>query len=320
MLSKSSNTLSFQEISADLRMTCIGTGLASPTEILHQRNLVTKAQTEIDIKAIRSLLLERQLKMTLAHDLSKRAKKARLLVVGERCYVLGLQNKWTDAFITGITDRGRSYDTQVEVTGCHLRRNRTHIRPRSPDVRKLHASFLQKSLVPSATTDTNTLSKRENSVISEPKQLAESGSKTVLSEPCKGSIKQTNTSQVLVSETVPPQRVQLSRQAKKTRFGDNPVSSTVTIPARQPRCNTSTRNRRKFKLDVTDPDLLIPIKQTRANERHSTDLREPQPSSSDSQSASLQPVSETTTSESSVSLPSSPSGKLKHRQHQYQWH
>ena len=42
-------------------------------------------------------------------------------------------------------------------------------------------------------------------------------------------------------------------------------------------------------------------------DRHS-DLREPQPSPSDSHPASSQPVSETTTSESSVSLPSSPSG------------
>ena len=41
--------------------------------------------------------------------------------------------------------------------------------------------------------------------------------------------------------------------------------------------------------------------------RHS-DLREPQPSSSDSHPASSQPVLETTTSESSASLPSSPSG------------
>ena len=93
-----------------------------------------------------------------------------------------------------------------------------------------------------------------------------------------------------------------------TRFGDDPVASTVSIPPRrQPRCDTSTRNRRDFKLNVSDPDLLIPIKQTRVNERHS-DLREPQLSSSDSQPASSQPVSETTTSESSVSLPSSPSG------------
>ena len=82
-------------------MTRIGTGLPSPAKILHGRNLTTKVQTEIDINAIRSLLQERQLKMTLAHDLSKRAKKARPLVVGERCYALGPNNKWIDAFITG---------------------------------------------------------------------------------------------------------------------------------------------------------------------------------------------------------------------------
>ena len=86
------------------------------------------------------------------------------------------------------------------------------------------------------------------------------------------------------------------------------MTSTVSIPPRrQPGRDTSTRNRRNFKLNVTDPDLLIPIKQTAVTKRHS-DLREPQPSSSDSQPASSQPVSETTTSESSVSLPSSPSG------------
>ena len=185
-------------------------------------------------------------------------------------------------------------------------RNRFHIRSRSPDMPQIHASFLQCTLVPSGTTDRNAPSKRENSVISGPKQLAENSQKTVLSGKCKGSIKQTKTSQVLVS--VPDSRVQPSREAKKTRFQDNPVSSTVRVPPRrQPRCDTSTRNRRKFKLDVTDPDLLIPIKQTRVTIRHSSDLREPQLLPSDSHPASSQPVSETTTSESSVSLPSSPS-------------
>ena len=307
MLSKSSNTRTFQEVLADLRTTHIGTGLPSPAEILHGRNLTTRAQAEIDIKAIRSVLQERQLKMTLDHDTSRRARKARLLVVGERCHVLGPGNKWIDAFITGITDSGRSYETQVEATGGKLTRNRSHIRPRSPDIPHMHASFLQRNLVPSATSDGNVLSERENSVISGRQQLA-NGQKMVLSANRKGSIKQTNTSQVLVSETVPDRRVQPSRQAKMTRFGDNPVTSTVPIPPRrQPRHDTSTRNRREFKLNVTDPDLLIPIKQTRVTTRHS-DLREPQPSSSDSQPASLQPVNETTTSESSVSLPSSPSG------------
>ena len=308
MLSKSSNTRSFQEVLADLRTTRIGTGLPSPAEILHGRNLTTKAQADIDINAIRSLLQERQLKMTLAHDSSRRAKKARPLVEGERCYVLGPNNKWIDVFVTGIKDSGRSYDTQVEATGGNLTRNRSHIRPRGPDIPQIHESYLQQNSVLSGTPDRKA-AEMQNSVTSG--QLAKPNSqKTVLSGKSTRNIKPTNTSQILVSETVPSRRVQLIREAKMTRFRDNPVSSTVPVPPRrQPGRDTSTRNRRKFKLDVTDPDLLLPLKQTGVieTERHS-DLREPQPSSSDSHPASSQPVSETTTSESSVSLPSSPSG------------
>ena len=228
-------------------------------------------------------------------------------MLGERGYVLGPGNKWIDAFVTGITDNGRSYDTQVEATGGQLTRNRSHIRPRSPDIPNIHASYLQRYSVPSAASDRNQPSERQNLVLSGVKQIADK--KTVLSAPHKGSIKQTNTSQVLVSGTVPDRRVQPSREAKKTRFQDNPVSSTVPVPPRrQPGRDTSTRNRRKFKLDVTDPDLLVPLKQTGPNKRHSSDLREPQLPTSDSQPASSQPDSETTTSESSVSLTSSPSG------------
>ena len=146
MLSKSSNTRSFQEVLADLRTTHIRMGLPSPAEILHGRNLTTKAQAEINIKAIHSVLQERQLKMTLAHDTSRRAKKARSLVVG---------NKWIDAFITGITDSGRSYDTQVEATRGHLTRNCSHIKPRSSDIPMIHASFLQSNSVPSGNSDRN---------------------------------------------------------------------------------------------------------------------------------------------------------------------
>ena len=204
MLSKSSNTRSFQEVLADLRTTRIRMGLPSPAEILHGRNL-TRAQAEIDIKAIHSVLQERQLKMMLDHNMSRRAKKARPLVVGERCHALGPGNKWIDAFVTGITDSGRSYDIQVEATGGQLTRNRSHIRPRSPDIPHMYASFLQHNSVPSATSDGNA-----PSVISGCQQLA-NGQKTVLSANCKGSIKQTNTSQVLVSETVPDRRVQPSR-------------------------------------------------------------------------------------------------------------
>ena len=172
-------TQSFQEVLADLKTTRIGTDLPSPAEILHGRNLTMKVQAEIDINAIRSLLQERQLKMSLAHDSSRRAKKARPLVVGERCYVLGPNNKWIDAFITGTKDSGRSYDTQVEATGGNLTRNCSHIRPRGPDIPQIHDSFLQRNSVLSGTPDRKAAEK-QNSVTSG--QLVKLNSqKTVLS-------------------------------------------------------------------------------------------------------------------------------------------
>ena len=82
---------------------------------------------------------------------------------------------------------------------------------------------------------------------------------------------------------MPDRRVQPSREVKMTRFKNNPVTSTVAVPPRrQPGHDTSTRNRRKFKLEVTDPDLLVPLKQTGVTTRDSSDLREPQPSPNDS--------------------------------------
>ena len=205
--------------------------------------------------------------MTLDHDLSKRARKARPLVLGKRCFILGPGNKWIDAFITGANDNDRSYDIQVEATGGQLTRNCAHIRVRSPDIPMIHASYLQcNSVLSGVTPGGREPSKSEKSVPKGNKQQlantkAKSSSKTVLSEPLWKSNIQSTTSQVLVSETVPGRRVQPSRQAKKTRSEGNPVTSTVSIPPRrQPRCDTSTRNRRNFKLDVCDPDLLLPLK------------------------------------------------------------
>ena len=159
--------------------------------------------------------------MTLSHDSSRRAKKARPVVVGERCYVLGPGKKWIDTFVTGITDSGRSYDTQPEATGGDLTRNRSHIRPRGPDIPHMHASFLQRNSVPSATSDRNEPSKIQNSVISGPQQLANSQN-TVLSGNHKGSIKQTNTSQVLVSETVPDREGPAKQTSKDDKAWGQP--------------------------------------------------------------------------------------------------
>ena len=64
-------------------------------------------------------------------------------------------------------------------------------------------------------------SKSKYSVISG--QLANPDSqKTVLSGKRKGSIKQSNASQVLVSETVPARRVQPSREAKNDQVSRQP--------------------------------------------------------------------------------------------------
>ena len=95
MLSKSSNTRSFQEVLADLRTTRIGTELPSPAEILHGRNLTTRVQAEIDIKAIHSVLQERQLKMMLDHDTSRRAKKAVAEAMRHRWRSLGDNSRGT---------------------------------------------------------------------------------------------------------------------------------------------------------------------------------------------------------------------------------
>ena len=181
------------------RVLILGPFRKSPAEILHRRNLTTKVQAEIDINAIRSLLQERQLKMSLAHDSSRRAKKARPLVVGERCYVLGPNNKWIDAFVTYTKDSGRSYDTQVEATeGTSRGTAHTSDQEGLTSLRFMTLSY-------SGTPDRKAAEK-QNSITSG--QLANLNSqKTVLSGKPTRNIKPTNTSQVLVSETVPSRRV-----------------------------------------------------------------------------------------------------------------
>ena len=87
MFSKS-NTQSFKEVLADFRAMNIRNSLPLPAEILHGRNLLMKKATIVDYKTVGIILQERQLRQSLAHDKSHRAKKVRPLVVGERYYVL----------------------------------------------------------------------------------------------------------------------------------------------------------------------------------------------------------------------------------------
>ena len=314
LLLKNSNTRSFQEGLADLRATRIGMGLPSPAEILHGRNPVTKEACHIDYKAIRAVLQERQLKMKLSHDKSHRAKKARPLVTGERCYCLGPKDKWLECFIVGIRDTGRSYDVHIEATGVQLTRNRSHIRPRSPDIPLLHDSYLQVSKASPSEEPCGELNLNENSVLSgarsPPKreQIASRKgiSNSVLSGPPKRNIsKPMLTSKVLVSDTAT--RSQPDRRAKQTRFKDNPVSSVMAIPARTVKTKRPfPRHRSPLTFNVTDPDLLIPLRQVVTESIPDQQVEAPTvtPSLSASPSAALQPSSdETITKEPSVVLP-----------------
>ena len=280
---------------ADLRATRIGTGLPSPAEILHGRNPATKEACHIDYKAIRAILQERQLKMKLSHDKSHRAKRARPLVTGERCYALGPKNKWLECFIVGIRDTGRSYDVQIEATGTQLTRNRSHIRPRSPDIPLMHELYLQQNSVlseelPSGTPDTS--STNENSILSAASQPPSSMN---ISKPIV-------TSKALVSDTATR-----NKGTKHTRFNEDPVSSIQAIPARTEKTKRpSTRNRRSPTIfNVTDPDLLIPLQQAVTG---IPDQRDAQPTVQPSPSASLSAnpqlsSNETITKEPSVVLP-----------------
>ena len=312
LLSKNSNTRSFQEVLADLRATRIGTGLPSPAEILHGRNPATKEACHVDYKAIRAVLQERQLKMKLSHDKSHRVKKARPLVTGERCYCLGPKNNWLECFITGIRDTGRSYDVQVEATGTQLTRNRSHIRPKSPDIPLMHELYLQvQNSVPSE-EPYGELNSNENSILSatssppEREQIAtrKAVQKTVLSGPPKRNIsKPPLTSKVLVSDTATR-----SKGTKQTRFNEDPVSSIKAIPARTVKTKRpSTRNRRsQLTFDVTDPDLLIPLRQvvTESIPDQQAEAPSVRPTPSASPSATPQPSSsKTITKEPSEVLP-----------------
>ena len=256
LLSKNSNTWSFQEVLADLRATHIGTGLPSPAKILpYGRNPVTKEASHVDYKAIRAVLQERQLKMKLSHDKSHRAKTARPLVTGERCYALGPKDKWLECFIVGIRDTGRSYVIEFEATGTQLTRNRSHIRPRSPDIPLMHELYLQQNSVlseePSSSGTSDTYNSNRNSILSAtsspPKReqtvnRKKAGtSNSVLSGPSESNIsKPILTSKVSVSDTATR-----SKGTKQTRFNKDPVSSIKAIPAHTVKTkHPSTRNRR----------------------------------------------------------------------------
>ena len=132
---------SFQEALTGLRATPIAEGMPSPAEILHGRSLTTRKAISVDLNAVRQHLIQLQAKYIKQHDKARRARSQRALVRGEEVYHLSAGNNWVIGIITGTRDSGRSYDVLTEG-GTSLRRNRSHLKPRSHDIPVLNQAFI----------------------------------------------------------------------------------------------------------------------------------------------------------------------------------
>ena len=119
-----------------------------PAEILHGRNLVTRKATPVDIVAVRDSLIALQAKYIKNHDKARWARSQKQLVTGEEIYYLTSNDKWLMGIVTGARDTGRSYDI---LTGdsTSLRRNRFHLKPRSPDIPVINGIFAFRTETPS---------------------------------------------------------------------------------------------------------------------------------------------------------------------------
>ena len=134
-------TRSFQEVLSELRATKIGNNLPSPAEILHGRSLITGEPVTVDHAKVKAVFIGRQIKDSQQYNKSHRIKSQRTLVLGERYWGTGTNNEWLDCYITGIDKENRCYWVVFEDTGRHLRRTRSHLRPRGPDFLTFQRDF-----------------------------------------------------------------------------------------------------------------------------------------------------------------------------------
>ena len=280
---------SFQEALTGLRATPIAEAMPSPAEILHRRNLTTRKAISVDFNAIRQHLIQLQAKYIKQHDKARRARSQRALVIGEEVYHLSTGNNWVIGIITGTRDSGRSYDVLTEG-GTSLRRNRSHLKPRSHDIPVLNQAFISgphtssQSEISGSSISGPAHPPKEKYTINTKYSLGTTHNNRFsnISGPAhppkeKYSLSQPQSVPKLIirhygdtaydsyiAETMVPLRSAF-KPRKQTRFESDPVTSVRHIPAR---CsNTQPTPRRN--LDPLDPDLLIPIELSQAAQGNS---------------------------------------------------
>ena len=87
----------------------------------------------MDLVAACQSLIAWQAKYTKNYDKARQAKTQQSLVIGEEVYFLSVKYKWQICTVTGSRDTGRNYDI-LSGEGTSLRRNRSHLKPRSFDI------------------------------------------------------------------------------------------------------------------------------------------------------------------------------------------
>ena len=197
-------------------------------------------------------------------------------------YHLSADNNWVISIITGTRDSGRSYDVLTEG-GTSLRRNRSHLTPRSHDIPVLNQVFIsgpytssQSEISGSSISGpahppkekyTRTTHNNRFSNISGPAHPPKEKYSLSLPQPVPKLIirRYGDTAyDSYIAETMVPLRSAF-KPRKQTRFKSDPVTSVRHIPAR---CsNTQPTPRRN--LDPLDPDLLIPIELSQAPQGNS---------------------------------------------------
>ena len=206
-------------------------------------------------------------------------------MIGEEVYHLSAGNNWVIGIISGTRDSGRSYDILTEG-GTSLRRNRSHLKPRSHDIPVLNQAFIsgphtssQSEIFhsgpvhpPKEKYSLRTTHNNRFSNISGPAYPPKE--KYSLSQPqpvTKLIIRRYGDTAYdsYIAETMVPLRSAF-KPRKQTRFESDPVTSVRHIPAR---CSNTQPTPRRT-LDPLDPDLLIPIELSQASQGNSVqDLR-----------------------------------------------
>ena len=262
---------SFQEALTGLRATPISEGMPSPAEILHGRSLVTRKAISVDLTAVWQHLIALQAKYIKQHDKARWARSQRTLVAGEEVYHLTSGNNWVIGIVSGTRDSGRSYDILTEGRTT-LRRNRSHLKPRSHDIPMLNQDFTCRTTTPSQSEifhsgpahlpkekyTAENCNDMKYSLISEPEHPPKEKYSQIIKKLVIRCIGDTAYDHY-ITETLVPLRSAF-KPRKQTRFERDPVTSIRHIPVR---CSKETSPPKRT--INPDQDLLMPIELSQAS-------------------------------------------------------